>query len=312
MTARRHHYVPVFYLKRFANDLTKQLFVADFRKHKSFTPSPEGVAVELDFNRVDVPGQPIDLVEKELSKFEGAIAAALECIINSDSLSDANDANLLFTFMSMLLIRNPGMRETVGDWINRLQAYIMKADAIDPEHWKETMQAAKADGTIPEDTDIEKIRQLILNDKFTVGLSSEAQLLMEFKNAEACVPYFARRQWNIYKATAGSFVTCDRPVVVTWADPKESRPPGLALPNTRILLALSSSVAMCGGFELENAIMAVGADDVAKINGRIILNARHQVYASGPESEYLLRHNPGAKRIEELLEDKGAEAAKAP
>ncbi len=87
------------------------------------------------------------------------------------------------------------------------------------------------------------------------------------------------RHWNVYRATAGQFVTCDRPVVLMWADPMKTDPVGLALRNTRLLFTLSSEIAICGGFELEDATIEVGAEDVAKINGHIILNANRQVYA---------------------------------
>jgi hypothetical protein len=86
-----------------------------------------------------------------------------------------------------------------------------------------------------------------------------------------------------------------------WADPSKSDPIGLGLRDTRVLFA--PKVAICRGFELENATIDVSAEEVARINGRIILNANRQVYARSDEFDYLLQHNPGQKRGSQLRDD---------
>lgn len=190
------------------------------------------------------------------------------------------------------------------EFANKLMQMIGKRQASDPRAWEETIRRRIEEGSLPADTDVEELRQQILGDDYTIGLSTEAHLDAEFANAEPLSrEYIFTRRWNIYRATAGQFVTCDRPVVLMWADPMKTDPIGLAVRNTRVLFALSSEIAICGGFELEDATIEVGAEDVARINGQIILNANRQVYARDSSFEYLLQHNPRVKLGSELADD---------
>jgi hypothetical protein len=75
------------------------------------------------------------------------------------------------------------------------------------------------------------------------------------------------------------------------------------------LFTLSSEVAICGGFELANETFELDEEDVAKVNGRIILNANRQVYARDDTFEYALRHNTGKERGSDLQNDEIAKAA---
>lgn len=126
--------------------------------------------------------------------------------------------------------------------------------------------------------------------------STEAHLKLEFELAQSLLPLVAARKWNVYRARAAEFVTCDRPAVLMWVDPTKTEPVGLGLRHTRLLFPLSSDIAISGGFELDDAAIDADASDVAKINGRIILNVNRQVYARDEDFEYSLRHNEGARR----------------
>lgn len=303
--ARRHHFISQFYLKNFAADRRRaRLFVVDLPGQKTFTASPSNVALENDFHTITTPGQETDAVEKQLSKFEAAVAPALARIIANGSLGGGEDAQLVLFFATLLLVKGPSTRSTINEFVNTLMSKIGKIEASDSKMWEGKIRRSIAEGTLPEDTDVEELRQLILSGSFTIGLSPEAHLKTEFENAQPLFErYVLTRRWNILKATSGQFVTCDRPVVLMWADPMKTDPVGLALTNTRILFALSSEIAICGGFELEDGTIEVGVEDVAKINGRIILNAGRQVYARDATFEYLLQHNPGIKQGSDLVDD---------
>ncbi len=303
--ARRHHYISQFYLRNFvAARAAPQVFVVDLPTQKSFTTSTENVALENDFHTISIEGQEPDAVEKALAKFEGEVAPALTRIIDSASLENREDAGLVLYFATLLLVKAPTGRSRIDDFVNELMSKIGEFDASDPKAWEAKIRRNIQEGVMSEDVDIGELRQLILGHAFTVGLSTEAHLALEFENARPLFEQFvATRRWNVYSATAGQFVTCDRPVVLMWSDPMKTEPIGLALPNTRVLFALSSRIAILGGFELEDAVIEVGAEEVAKINGQIILNANRQVYARDSTFEYALLHNSGAKRGNDLPND---------
>lgn len=306
---RRQHFISRFYLKNFVSDRNKPyLFVVDFHERKTFTPSPSNVALENDFHTITTPGEEPDAVEKRLAKFEAEVAPAFARIIKAASLDNYDDASLVLFFATLLLVKGPSMRNILNDFANTLMSKITKREAADPVAWEHEMQRSIADGILPLDFDTEQFRQQILNDVFKVGLSTEMHLSLEFDNAIAlCQQFVLTRQWNIYKATAGQFVTCDRPAVLMWADPKNRGPVGLGLLGTRFLFPLSSEIAISGGFELENAMIEIDSEEVAKINGHIILNANRQIYARDTDFEYLLPHNQGMKRGSDLLNDEFAQ-----
>ncbi len=303
--SHRHHYISRFYLRNFVADKNSpKLFVADFPEHKTFTTSPDNVALENDFHTISISGQEPDAVEKRLAQFEADVAPALGRVISCASLANKADAALVLFFATLLLIKGPSNRNVVNDFANQIMQTMGKIQASDQEQFSAKIRRYIDEGTLPANTDIEEVRQYILSGSYTIGLSTEAHLDMEFKNATALFEEFVmNRHWNVLRAVEGQFITCDRPVVMMWSDPMRTDPVGLGRPNSRMLFALSSNIVLNGGFELEDGRIDINAEEVAKINGHIILNANRQVYGRDGEFSYDLRHNAGIKKGTNLLED---------
>src|SRR5688500_7539718 len=78
--ARRHHYVPQFYLRRFA-DQKDQVRMIRRSTGKVVTTSVSNAAVQVGFYDVETEdGTPRDLVERFLSSVEGEVAEVFERI----------------------------------------------------------------------------------------------------------------------------------------------------------------------------------------------------------------------------------------
>src|SRR4051812_18355577 len=107
--ARRHHYVPRFYL-RFFCDSKGRLFVVDAKELKSFGAAPENVSMEKDFNRIEIDGVEPDALEKGYGKFESEVAPALARIIKQGKFAGDEDRTLVLNFTALLCIRNPQRR----------------------------------------------------------------------------------------------------------------------------------------------------------------------------------------------------------
>jgi hypothetical protein len=303
--AHRHHFISQFYLRNFVADRTApQLFVVDLQEGRSFVTSTANVALENDFHTISAPGQRPDMIERQLSKFEAAVAPALARLIQRASVGEDENAQLVLFFATLLLVKNPGMRGTVSSFVDTLMKRMSQMEAADPEAWNARMRQMVDDGVFPPDSDEEDLRQSILRGDFSIDLSPEAHMTYEFSSAAALVELVARRHWNVYRAKEGQFVTCDRPVVLMWSDPMQTDAIGLALPNTRVLFPLSGEIALCGGFELADEIVPLDAEEVAKVNGRIILNAKRWVYARDDTFGYLLQHNAALRRGSDLPEDR--------
>lgn len=301
--ARRHHFISQFYLRHFVDPTTSRLFVVDLNERKTFETSTNNVALENDFHTITVPGQPPDAIEKRLAELEGSIAPALAQVTERGYVGDDDAGHAVLFFATLLLVKNPAMRKTVEGFADEIMRRVTQMTASDPVAWNARVQEMIADGTFNADEDFDGLREAILKGDYTLSLSPEAHMDREFQNATDLMPYVVERHWNFFRATAGQFVTCDRPAVLMWADPTRTDPIGLGLRNTRFLFALSSTAAICGGFELADELIELDADDVSRVNGRIVLNARRFVYARSGDFQYALAHNGGPRCGAELPRD---------
>jgi hypothetical protein len=128
MVARRNHYVARCYLKAFSVQRKKkrQVQVFDKKTRQTFATATDNVALEGNFNTVEVEGLEPDFFEKAMAEFEGELAPALERIIGAQSLqNDADDYAMLLNFVTMLALRNPRQREMMRDFQERVTKQIM-------------------------------------------------------------------------------------------------------------------------------------------------------------------------------------------
>jgi hypothetical protein len=302
--ARRHHYVSQFYLKGFASDPSKPvLYVVNLLDKKSYTTGTTALAVENDFHTIRVDGQPPDAIEKSLARVEGDVKRGLDNILASGSLGNDDDKALLLYYISLLVVKSPFVRPMVDQTADKIMTMVGKSQAANKAAWEAKMMQDKADGIYPEDFDGDAVRKAILENDFTISLTTEAHLDMELKLAMQLCPLLGERGWNILKAKDGKFITSDRPVALFWDDYAKSDPIGLGLIGTRLLFPLSPSLAICGGLEFNDAVLELDAKRVAAMNGRTILNAGRQVFATDDTFEYYLPTNGGLRPGSELQND---------
>lgn len=307
MPARRHHYVPQFYLRGFARDAAHpRLFVVDTESRTSFTTSPSNVAVELDFHTVDAPGHPPDIVETQLAQLESEISPALERIRASRSLQSDENRELLISFIALLLVKNPGMRGRLSDAIGKAELYRLQMMASNPTAWDARMERAKREGTFEAEADTQQLRELVLQGAFDIGLSVPAHLSLEFGVLPEIIALIAARDWMLFSAKDGQtgFVTSDNPVTLSWFDQEGAQfQPGLGLRKTQLIFPISNDLAAIGTFEYAPRVISADDDFVAKINGNTILLRNRQVYARDSDFQYQMKHHGGRMRGTDLLAD---------
>jgi hypothetical protein len=111
----------------------------------------------------------------------------------------------------------------------------------------------------------------------------------EMETFDHALPLLFERKWALVKVPDGTsaFVTCDHPVCLSWSRPEgKTIAPGLKLTGTEILFPFSPKLAVVGTFELEDGERELTEEQVAAVNGTIILNAQRQVYSKGYEFRY--------------------------
>jgi hypothetical protein len=306
MTARRHHFISRCYLRGFCSDpAAPRLFVTDFKERKQFDTSPENVALQRDFHTLDDPSQPPDVIEKTLAVFESDLGPALRRISETGSLADSSDRELLFFFMALVTVKNPTMRRRISESIGAVQGLTAKMEAADADYWNAKMATAKAEGTIPEDADTDRLRDLILKDGLKFGLTVPGHMYLEFNLVDKILPCFRDRKWTLLRADPGrtAFITSDNPICLLWQKRGRTDPVGLGNPGTEIIFPVSNEVAIIGTFEGKPC--AAPADDelVCVVNGNVLPCAARQVYARSRDFRYLMPHNPEPKDGADLLGD---------
>jgi hypothetical protein len=111
MVAKRHHFVPKCYLESFSvKDGKKKkssLYAFDAVDRKVFRPAPENVALQTDFNTIDLEGHKPDAFENAMSSVESDIGPALVRIVGAKSLKNEEDRTLLWNLIGLLHTRNP-------------------------------------------------------------------------------------------------------------------------------------------------------------------------------------------------------------
>jgi hypothetical protein len=306
-TARRHHYIPRCYLKRFANS-EGQLFVLDGSTKRKFTTAIGNVAAEKDFLRLDVPGVAADALENQMSKFEGEVENALARVTASRSFRNPEDRIAIFNLMSLMAVRNPTYREQFQRH-NEKKAYAAMEKALATrESWEAIVGSMKREGTIV-DVSYEDMKARFNKNDYAISVPTMMHIQNELSTHDKILPTFFERKWAVLRARsgAGTFITSDRPVCLTWHDPAKRAPNSFVRfeeKMTDLIFPLSSQIVLLGRFEGEDSQHDLDAVQIAGLNGAQIDYANRQIFASPDDSfMYLLDPAERPKQGTDLLED---------
>jgi Protein of unknown function (DUF4238) len=310
MTARRHHYVPQCYLKRFTADRKKkrQITVFDGKTREIFTSAIDKVALEKDFNRVDIEGLEPDAFEKAMAGFESVISPALDRIIAAQSIAAEEDRVALINLICALALRNPRLRENLRDFHEQVINRVFQAALETPERWANHV---KSMGEGFSKLSFEEAKRFFKKADFSVTVPRERHIQIEVQTFNEMLPILLKRNWMLLKAPrrSGGFVTCDHPVVLMWSDLKMRGGfygPGFGCTGTEVLFPICTRLAVVGAFELKNGpAVEVNESAVASFNGAQIAYAERQVYARDRNFTYVLQSDEAPRKASRLIHDRG-------
>lgn len=150
MVAKRHHFVPKCYLESFSVKNAKKkkssLYAFDAVDRKVFRPAPDNVALQTDFNTIDLEGHEPDAFESAMASVESDIGPALVRIIAAKSLANQEDKTLLLNLIGLLHIRNPRLRERFRDFRERVAKAVLDVAMSSRERWESQVKKAKEAG----------------------------------------------------------------------------------------------------------------------------------------------------------------------
>ena len=135
----------------------------------------------------------------------------------------------------------------------------------------------------------EQIKEFYERDEYDVTLNREHHIGIEFKTHDVVLKALMARKWEMHAIASdnvGCFVTTDRPVVLTWQNPKKvpamyRESPGFGMPDTEILFPITKNLIVIGSFEGKDGTVSATTPFVAGANTKMIRHAFEQMY--GPK-----------------------------
>ena len=295
--SRNHHYIPQFYLRGFLDPSCskEQLCVIDKIKRQHFATSPRNVGSQRDFNRVDIPGQPIDAVEKLFADIEREIARVLKYVEESATLPEDTDIDTLLYFVALLYGHNPQPRNNLSSFETRVIKQGLRLSLLGPEKYEFWAQQEREAGK--EVVEYEEAKQFVEGGNFDIRYGHGHHLKYELQSIDQILFLLGRRKWSLFIAEedASDFVCSDRPVAFAWIEDPPQNPdhpyniggPGLAQSGTEMTIPLNRRMVLVGSFKIPSYVSTVGEKGIADVNDRIILSATKQIYCSNLDFKFL-------------------------
>ena len=296
--ARNHHYVPQFYLRGFSDSELQngQLHVIDKVDRRHFVTTPRNVGSQRDFNRVNIPGKPIDEVEKTLAEMDTAVARVLRYIKENETLPTGGDLEILIYFVALLYMHNPRIRNNLTNIETTVIKQFTKALFFRPERYKSYRQQEKAAGKdLPE---YETMKQFVESENYDIRYGHGHHLRYELEIIDNVVfPLLAQRKWSLFITEDGAsdFICSDHPVALMSVGDPPINPdhpyniggPGLAQSDTELTVPLNHRMALFAIFKGPSYVRPVDEKIIANVNVRTIGSAAKQIYCSNLDFKFL-------------------------
>lgn len=297
--SRNHHYIPQIYLRGFLDSSLQkeQLNVIDKFGRRHFISNPRNIGSQRDFNRVDIPGMPIDEAEMRIfSPIDGKTGEMLKYITDNATLPEKEDMFALLSFVALLYNHNPQRRSNLVKSETEILKRALRLLVANRERYESQMQKVFGEGN--ERVTFEATKQFVEEEDFEIKYRHGHHLQCELEViSDVVLPLLAQRKWSLLIAdgSTSDFVCSDRPVaLVTIGDPPQNpdQPyhfggPGLAQTNTELSVPLNRKMSLIGTLEGNSYATTVDDKIVAEINMRTIHFAARQIYCSNLDFKFL-------------------------
>jgi hypothetical protein len=223
--AKRHHVVPRFYLRRWADERDR-VYVVDLAAGHERLSSTESVCVRKDFYTFEAEdGTRSDGFEQVLSGIEGMASSVFRSIDAGAWPLDAEQRGVMANFIALQMARLPDLRRVLDEAVSKMNERMRQVTLADDDEFEHMI----LDVVGPDATDADRAQyRAALAEPFDARLTGAgfADMMVEAID-EVLQPIYDMR-WTLVEAAEGEFITSDHPIFL-WRRPEwpEHLPYGL-------------------------------------------------------------------------------------
>jgi len=284
--ARRHHFLSQCYLKGFTSDGTKEgrLFVINMTDGSTFETKPINVAVERDFNAVE--GHPAGELEGKLAKIESVLGAALDRVVEARSIENNDDWWMVLNLIALFAVRNPRMRNALGDFIADVSDKILRLTLATEERWASQVARMKAAGVYDDgrpEVPYAEMKRFHKTGEYKIKVSRGYRIALELSAVEPVLKTISNRNWLLLVSVTGGFITSDHPVCLTNRDgvpPSFQNPVGHGTKGSTLIVPVSQHLLAIGTFGGSVGMLHPTEAQVAVMNSTVASFVNRQIFAA--------------------------------
>jgi len=206
-TAKRHHTVPQFYLRGFADD--ERISTVRLPGDQRFVQTVRKAASETNFYAVEGHEDGADVFEKLLAALEGGAASVFAMIQGGRWPLPVEERTTLAHFVALQAVRGPDQRrnlEHVVSAVTRLEIGVGGRAAV--KDW-----VARNRGLAITDEESEKVwEQATRPEGPPIRVSPIVHIRQIADLVDKLLPYVAGRPWALVRFKERSLITSDSPV----------------------------------------------------------------------------------------------------
>lgn len=303
---RRHHTVPEFYLKGFANEAGRIRRTSLSEPERPHIISIGDATVQTDFYMVeDKDGTFDDRVEKALDKVENESAIGFRALLGGQQwpLTGETRASVA-AWVALQHLRGPSQRQMINDIADslfKLQVMVGGRKGI-----QEALDDSRAEPANAQEVD-DVFAKYTAPDSFRIEMSPNEHIKMMLEHLEGFAFSMYCRPWSIIGYERKTLATCDHPVVLVPTDDSGFLGVG-ALTAGGIYVPLDRRTALVmGDLPDDPGNVKAGADDVRFggnaalanwLNRMLISNAREAIFTHPDDANLTSGPLPAPRRQE--------------
>ncbi len=305
---KKHHYVPVSYLKRFTRTGSDSgdLWVFDGETSRSWKSTPLGSAHARDYNLIESEGVDPFAAEKDIfCTIEGAGVRvfdriedlARECVGcgKAGIIVEPGDIEELCLFMAAQAIRVPARRAALDDFESDIARKTVELSAESPEAFEDIKKRHGVD----EDFTIDDLREMLTDASVRLRVvgTPTTHLAATLPSLVPVARLLTMRRWSVLLAPPQGpfYVTSDDPVALV---PERIEPSffgvGFGTPGSRVIFPISRTTCLLGddlqpGHKIRPTMVVLPPDveRVPTLNVAVVGRADRHVYAGEPDFVWL-------------------------